>query len=202
MNTIDMESTNSKKPSVFSISRFQVAIFILLGTASLVVGKLSLLILDNGLTYAAKENFLDILYDLSQRNLTTRLTTSLAWFAIGSFLYLAIWALVVIAIDFYNDGVTSSNIFIHPRSFHQSSYWVAVLGRKLLQIASVVIFLFIVLLYVKLTTYCFVFSRLMGRALSLGENITLVVTAIIGTLMLLYICTVCLRFTFLKRRLF
>lgn len=67
------------------------------------------------------------------------------WFLVGTALYFVIWFCISLAIDIYNDIVISA-AFIHPRSFHQSQYWAAIVGRTIVRgLASLalVVYLFI-----------------------------------------------------------
>jgi hypothetical protein len=65
--------------------------------------------------------------------------TILLWFGAGGLIYVLGWAVMVISVDIYNDIVVSSS-FIHPRSFHQSNYWFAILTRSLLRVSAFTIF--------------------------------------------------------------
>lgn len=66
--------------------------------------------------------------------------TALLWFMVGGIVYTIGWGIWVFFIDGYNDLVVSTR-FVHPRSFHQSSYWSGIVARVLLRVAAVSFFL-------------------------------------------------------------
>ncbi len=57
------------------------------------------------------------------------------WFVIGTVVYFIAWALVTLVIDI-SRNITVSSTFVHPKSFHQSSYWSAIVARGILRIMS------------------------------------------------------------------
>lgn len=68
------------------------------------------------------------------------LSNAFLWFALGSILYLLFWTLIVTIVDGYNDIIVSTR-FMHPRSFHQSDYWTAIVGRAFVRIAGFGLFI-------------------------------------------------------------
>jgi hypothetical protein len=61
----------------------------------------------------------------------------LFWLVAGASVYVIGWAISVAIIDGYNDLV-QSKYYIHPRSFHNSTFWAAIVGRLLLRTAAVI----------------------------------------------------------------
>ena len=57
------------------------------------------------------------------------------WFLIGTVVYIIAWATVTLLVDLSKDIQVSSS-FVHPRSFHKSNYWLAILTRGILRAAA------------------------------------------------------------------
>lgn len=54
------------------------------------------------------------------------------WFIVGTISYFTVWFLINLAVDAYNDIVISTS-FVHPRSFHQSDFWLSIIGRAVVR---------------------------------------------------------------------
>jgi hypothetical protein len=57
------------------------------------------------------------------------------WVLIGTVVYLLSWVLITILIDLSRDVEVASS-FVHPRSFHQSDYWISVIVRGSIRLAG------------------------------------------------------------------
>lgn len=63
------------------------------------------------------------------------------WFIIGTVVYIIAWSIITIVVDVNRDIKVSSS-FVHPNSFHQSNYWLAIIVRWLLRAMSGVALVF------------------------------------------------------------
>lgn len=69
------------------------------------------------------------------------------WFLLGTFAYFAIWFTINLLVDAYNNILISA-AFVHPRSFHQSDYWLAVTGRAIVRLSALIALVFYTLFWV------------------------------------------------------
>lgn len=56
------------------------------------------------------------------------------WFLVGGIVYVLLWTLATIIIDFKND-VKASTIFMHPESFSRANYLASTLARQIARVA-------------------------------------------------------------------
>ncbi|CAN5461840.1 hypothetical protein BH10PAT3_BH10PAT3_6160 [soil metagenome] len=126
----------------------------------------------------------------------------LIWFLAGAVLYLIIWISAVILIDWYNDVLISTS-FIHPKSFHQSDYWVAIVGRMLIRVASGLVLLGLIVIaigYFVPYGYSSCLQALTGgKVLSMASSFGQV---IFMTFTVLYASMLLIRLLFLRRRVY
>lgn len=57
------------------------------------------------------------------------------WFLIGTVTYVIAWSIITLIVDITHDVEVSSS-FVHPKSFHQSDFWLSVLSRMVLRAAA------------------------------------------------------------------
>lgn len=123
------------------------------------------------------------------------------WFLAGAILYLIIWITAVILIDWYNDVLVSTS-FIHPRSFHQSEYWTAIVGRFFIRVASGILLAALIMITFGtfiVSGYSTALEAWNSSLLSmLGSfSIIIIVAAAVS-----YSSTLLVRLIFLRRRLY
>lgn len=120
------------------------------------------------------------------------------WFLVGAGVYIMLWFIANILIDMYNNIVVSA-AFVHPQSFHQSEYWVAIAARTVLRViaalalVSYLYFWVVILLPGWAYAYRLSLTGLTGGSLLNG----LVTTVFIITT--LHVCTILYRIVTLKK---
>lgn len=120
------------------------------------------------------------------------------WFMIGTVVYILSWALVTFIIDINRDIQVSSS-FAHPRSFHSSDFWLAIVTRFVLRATAGIALVFYSVFW--LTGFAPVwldsFEALFSGLMSLG-HITNALVAFLSIAVTLHIAAVLLRITLLK----
>jgi hypothetical protein len=119
------------------------------------------------------------------------------WFLIGAVVYMLLWFLANIAIDTYNDIVISA-VFVHPESFHQSQYWMAIGARFVLRAAAGIALLIYAFFWVKalLPTWEYAFKVTLSK-LSFAGVIN-GVTTFVSIVLTLHLCTILFRIMLLS----
>jgi hypothetical protein len=119
------------------------------------------------------------------------------WFIIGAIAYFAAWFAINLIVDLYNDLVISA-AFVHPRSFHQSDFWAAIVVRVLLRVVSGIALTFYIFfwLWIFAPLWIHVFEKFFSAPLAI-QNIIDATSAIIGVAITLHIAVVLLRLTLL-----
>jgi hypothetical protein len=198
-----MHETSLKKLLIFlSPTRTETILFAFAGIMLILAAKTANFF--NGLTsrIGAEEEIKRVWGSFSDRMAEySDISGALLWFLAGAALYLIVWLIVVIAIDWYNDILVSTS-FVHPKSFHQSEYWVAIAGRFMIRVAAAVIFL--VLMAIIFGTFIEYGYEVASEAWK-NDILTMIGSFSLIVLMsfaVLYSATLLLRLVFLRRRLY
>lgn len=120
------------------------------------------------------------------------------WFIIGTLTYIISWSLITLAVDTYND-IRVSKAFVHPRSFHQSDFWVSIMGRAILRVTSGVALTFYGVFW--LIAFAPVWLNSIASAISRGissETVIDLVAALAGVAFTLHIGAILLRLMLLR----
>lgn len=122
------------------------------------------------------------------------------WVLIGTIVYLLSWVLITFLIDISRNVEVSSS-FVHPRSFHQSDYWLSVVVRASIRVAGAIAL--IVFASIWATSFAPVwivsFESLFAQGFSVA-NITDAVAAVVGVGLTLHIGAILLRTALLRSR--
>jgi len=120
------------------------------------------------------------------------------WFIIGTVTYILAWSLITMIIDISND-IKISNSFVHPKSFHQSDYWLSIASRIVLRAAAGIALVFYGVFWIAgfATAWLQSFQTLFARGLT-SSHITDFVLALIGVAFTLHIGAILLRLALLK----
>lgn len=120
------------------------------------------------------------------------------WFIVGAVVYILLWFIANVLIDSYNNIVISA-AFVHPKSFHQSEYWAAILARTVLRtvaaiaLISYTYFWFKALLPALEQAYKVSFAQLSAGSIINGIATTLTI------ILSLHICTIFYRIVRLSK---
>ena len=68
---------------------------------------------------------------------TASIVSGVIWSVIGAFVFMVVWALINVGSDLKN-SLKVSTVFVHPRSFHQSTFWAAFIIRTLFKSSLVI----------------------------------------------------------------
>lgn len=119
------------------------------------------------------------------------------WFFIGTVTYVIAWSIITTLIDLKND-IEVSSAFVHPKSFHQSDYWVSIASRAVVRGASGIALVFYAVFWVAALGPAWLQSvrALFGGATT--EHLIDFVTALIGIALTLHIGAILLRLTLLR----
>lgn len=122
------------------------------------------------------------------------------WFLLGTLAYFLIWFTINLLVDTYNNILISA-AFVHPRSFHQSDYWVAVTGRGLVRLSALIAFFFYALFWVLVLAPVWQgnFNTVIISPASTAGIVALA-TTLIGIAVSLHIGTILLRLVVLRSR--
>lgn len=130
----------------------------------------------------SRETFLGF---LSQDDSWGRFFLFGVWFIIGTVVYILSWALITFIVD-VNRDITVSSSFVHPKSFHQSNYWFAILMRALLRTTSGIALVFYGVFWIVGLAPVWIdsFEAIMMNGLSIdkGTDALLAILSIIVTL--------------------
>ena len=120
------------------------------------------------------------------------------WFLIGTVTYVIAWSLITMLIDISNDIKVSSS-FVHPKSFHQSDYWVSILSRVILRVAAggALLFYGIFWLGVFAPVWVSSFQSTFGHGFT-SSHITDFVFGLVGVAFSLHIGAILLRLMLLR----
>lgn len=120
------------------------------------------------------------------------------WFFIGTLTYIVAWALVTMLIDLSNDIRVSSS-FVHPKSFHQSEYWLSIASRIILRVASGLALIFYGAFWVVgfAPVWMHSFQTLFGRGVSQSHIIDFL-AALLGVALTLHLAAILLRLVLLR----
>jgi hypothetical protein len=120
------------------------------------------------------------------------------WFIVGGIVYAIAWAIITIVVDIRND-IRISSTFIHPRSFHQSDFWLSVVARTLLRAVSGIALLFYAVfwLWVFGPVWVNVDQRLVND-LGNTKNLINFGLSIVGVVLTLHIATILMRLALLR----
>lgn len=184
------------------ITYVQLIAFSVVGVVVLLTSRLQWLMnkvgVDQDITESFKQYFEDLNYKYDLTSALDNVSSVLVWAVIGATVYLVIWAIIVLSIDAYNDLVISTR-FVHPESFHQSDYWMAIMLRFFLRAAGFV-------LIGALTIWLFAdgLPLLFGIAYNVWSDSSVyrAVLIIIATIALLYAYVISLRLAFGRTRLY
>lgn len=120
------------------------------------------------------------------------------WFMVGTIVYFIAWALVTFIVD-VNRDITVSSSFVHPKSFHQSSYWTAIIARGVLRTMSGVALLFYGIFWALALAPVWLESFELALSSPLGfESIYQVFLTLIGVAITLHIGAILLRIMLLR----
>lgn len=120
------------------------------------------------------------------------------WFIVGGITYAIAWAAITITVDLKND-IRVSSTFIHPRSFHQSDFWLSIIARTILRAVSGIALLFYIVfwLWVFGPVWVNIDEKLINNPGGSG-NLLDFGLSIIGITLTLHIATILLRLTLLR----
>lgn len=122
------------------------------------------------------------------------------WVGIGAVVYMLSWALITVLVDMSRDIRVSSS-FIHPRSFHQSNYWLFVIGRNVVRIVAGITLIFYGVVWGTSFAPVWIqsFETLFAQGWTIHHSIDALI-AIIGVGLTLHIGAILLRVTLLRAR--
>jgi hypothetical protein len=143
---------------------------------------------------------IDYLYDLN--SIWNNVSAVAFWALIGAVLYILIWSLVVIIVDSYNNLLISTR-FVHPDSFHQSSYWAAIMARSLMRVvgAGVLLVVFMWLLTDGLGQLFSHSYAAFSNGLSL-DNLSVLANIPLQFFAAMYLMTIALRVLLMRSRVY
>jgi hypothetical protein len=143
---------------------------------------------------------IDYLYDLN--SIWNNVSAVIFWALLGSILYTLIWSIVVIIIDSYNNLLISTR-FVHPDSFHQSSYWAAIIARTLLRIVGAGVFL-VILMWLITNGLGQLFSHSYSAIESelSSESLRLLISVPLKFCSAMYLMTISIRVMLMKSRVY
>lgn len=120
------------------------------------------------------------------------------WFFIGTTTYIIAWSIITMLVDLSNDIKVSSS-FVHPKSFHQSDYWLSILSRIILRTAAGITLVFYGVFWILGFAPVWIISiqALFSRGTSAG-HISDFISALIGVAFTLHIGAILLRLMLLK----
>lgn len=126
---------------------------------------------------------------------------ALIWFAGGCVVYLLLWTLVVVVVDGYNNLVISSS-FVHPKSFQQSKFWLAIAGRGLIRFSAGVLTVILALIFARVlvpTWYSTIGG--LGNSHTLAQQIYQPLVLLVIWIGLMHGFSMLLRLVFLRRNI-
>ena len=120
------------------------------------------------------------------------------WFIIGTLTYIIAWSAITLLIDISND-LKVSNSFVHPKSFHQSDYWVSILSRAVLRTAAggALVFYSVFWLAAFAPVWISSFQATFGHGFNADSTIDFI-AALVGIALSLHIAAILLRLTLLR----
>lgn len=120
------------------------------------------------------------------------------WFFIGTFTYIIAWSIITMIVDISNDIKVSSS-FVHPKSFHQSDYWVSIMSRVILRSAAGITLVFYGVFWIVgfAPVWMDSFQALFARGTSDGHIVDFI-TALLGVALTLHIAAILLRLMLLR----
>lgn len=120
------------------------------------------------------------------------------WFVIGTVVYFMAWALITLIVDISRD-ITVSSTFVHPKSFHQSSYWSAIVARGILRAMSGIALVFYGIFWVLALAPVWLseFELALSSPFS-PENAYQVFLTLVGIALTLHIAAILLRIMLLR----
>lgn len=120
------------------------------------------------------------------------------WFIIGTVVYIIAWAIITLIHDINRDIRVSSS-FVHPKSFHQSNYWFAILMRGLLRLTSGIALVFYGVFWIVALAPAWIhtFELVMTTGLTLSSG-TEMLLSIVSLVITLHIAFILLRIMLLR----
>ncbi len=120
------------------------------------------------------------------------------WFLIGTVTYIIAWAVITTLVDLSNDIKISSS-FVHPKSFHQSDYWVSILSRAILRTSAGGALLFYGIFWLSAFAPVWIssFQSTFGHGFT-GNHITDFIVGLVGVAFSLHIAAILLRLMLLR----
>lgn len=187
------------RPEIEELIAYIVAIITLFGIAFYHVGIQGEIGADSrdliGSLSESREGFLSF---LSQDDSWGRFFLFGLWFIIGTVVYIIAWSIITVIHDINRD-ITVSSSFVHPKSFHQSNYWFAILMRGLLRFTSGVALVFYGVFWVVVLAPVWIGSFETAMTAGLSVNTFLeILAAMLGIVITLHIAFILLRIMLLR----
>jgi hypothetical protein len=189
------------RPSKFIILILPSFILLFLILSSLIIREINSTNITNGeIVYLQDEIYFIVSDFFDPEILISTIWTSLTWLVFGSVIYIIGWLVIVAIIDGYND-IVISKYYIHPKSFHNSTYWAAIFGKILLRVSAFILLCGLLYWVMK---YALPYSISVLLETIGNSNITFssdLLNVIILTFILPYIFMLLIQILFLKKHL-
>ena len=122
------------------------------------------------------------------------------WFLVGTITYIISWSFISSFINF-SRNIDVSNRYVHPKLFHQSNYWVAIIGRSLVRVSAGIALLFfcIFVITILVPNWLVSIQSLFSEGWNMGYVSNFIFT-IIMIAVCLHIATILFRYALMRHR--